>query len=238
MNRHELNSIVENYISDLQYALRESILKREIGLFPVDAVKAFFLLLPIVNEGIEDDKLKKITLSLGAIHAALDVHDRIESAQATSAEQQLTVLAGDHFSGIHYRILAEIGEFAFIRELSQTIAHINEQKTALHHERHKTGPILLERLKVIESGCIAAFYKSYGFESYLELAETVLTIGRLDKMGKSNEQQAFVIDGPIIQQASDLLLPKLQQELEQMDSLHPILRELIQELVNSMKSLS
>lgn len=238
MNKQEMNSIVENYINDLQYALRESILKREIGLFPVDSVKAFFLLLPIVNEEIKEDRLYKITLSLGAIHAALDVHDRIERTQATSAEQQLTVLAGDHFSGIHYRILAEIGEFAFIRELSKTIAHINEQKTALHNERNITGPVLLERLRVIESGCIAVFYKSYGFESYLELAETVLTLVRLDQMGNANEQQAFVIDGSIIQQASDLLLPKLQQELEQMDSLHPILRERIQELVNSMKSLS
>lgn len=233
MNTHELNSIVENYIKDLQYILRESILKREIGLFPVDTVKAFFLLLPLVNQGIQDEKLKKITLSLGAIQAALDVHDRIESSQATSAEQQMTVLAGDHFSGIHYRILAEIGEFGFIRELSQTIARINEQKTGLHHERQKTGPILLERLTVIESGCVAAFYKSYGFEAYLELAETVLTFVRLDQMAASIEhgQQAFVVDESIIQQAMALHMPKLKQELEKMESLHPLLQQVIQELV-------
>ncbi|WP_158541017.1 heptaprenyl diphosphate synthase component 1 [Sporosarcina sp. BI001-red] len=238
MNKNELNSIVENYINDLQCALREPILKRVIGHFPVDSIKAFFLLLPIVNEEIKEDKLRKITLSLGAIHAAFDVHDRIESAQATSAEQQLTVLAGDHFSGIHYRILAEIGEFAFIRELSQTIAHINEQKTSLHHERRITGPVLLERLRVIESGCIATFYKSYGFDSYLELMETVLTFVRLDRMATSAEQQAFRIDESIIQQAMDLLLPKLNQELEQISSLHPALQQVIQELVNPLTSLS
>ncbi|WP_039041780.1 heptaprenyl diphosphate synthase component 1 [Sporosarcina sp. ZBG7A] len=238
MNKHELNSIVEKYISDLQYALREPILKREIGHFPVDSIKAFFLLLPIVNEKIKDDKLRKITLSLGAIHAALDIHDRIESTHATSAEQQLTVLAGDHFSGIHYRILAEIGEFGFIRELSQTIAHINEQKTSLHHERRTTGPILLERLKVIESGCTATYYKSYGFESYLELSETVLTFVRLDRMANPTEQQAFAIDETIVQQAMDLLLPKLNLELEQMSSLHPVLQQVIHELVNPLKPLS
>lgn len=238
MNKHELNSIVENYINDLQYALRESILKREIGHFPVDSMKAFFLLLPIMNEKNEDDNLRKITLSIGAIHAALDVHDRIESAQETSAVQQMTVLAGDHFSGIHYRILAGIGEFAFIRELSQTIAHINEQKTSLHQESRPTGSILLERLKVIESGCIATFFNSYGFGDYLALTETVLTFVRLDRMSNSEEQQPFVFDKSIIQQAKELLLPKLNYELEQMSTLHPLLQQAIQELVNPMKSLS
>ncbi|WOV85421.1 heptaprenyl diphosphate synthase component 1 [Sporosarcina jeotgali] len=235
MNKHDLNSIVENYINDLQYVLRESILKREIGRFPVDSMKAFFLLLPIVNEKNEEDNLRKITLSIGAIHAALDVHDRIESAHATSAEQQLTVLAGDHFSGIHYRILAGIGEFAFIRELSQTIAHINEQKTALHQERRPTASVLLERLKVIESGCISTFYNAYGFGDYLALTETVLTFVKLNGMANSEEQQAFVIDKSIIQQAMDILLPTLNHELEQISSLHPVLQQVIQEIVTPMK---
>lgn len=235
MNKHDLNSIVENYINDLQYVLRESILKREIGHFPVDSMKAFFLLLPIVNGKNEEDNLRKITLSIGAIHAALDVHDRIESAQATSAEQQLTVLAGDHFSGIHYRILAGIGEFAFIRELSQTIAHINEQKTSLHQERRPTASVLLERLKVIESGCISTFYNAYGFGNYLALTETMLTFVKLHAMANSEEQQAFVIDKSIIQQAMDILLPTLNHELEQMSSLHPVLQQVIQEIVTPMK---
>lgn len=238
MNRHDLNSVIENYISDLQEALREPILKREIGNFPVDSMKTFFLLLPLVNEEVKNDKLRKITLSLGAIHAALDVHDRIESTQATSAVQQLTVLAGDHFSGVHYRILAEIGEFGFIRELSQTIARINEQKTALHHERRTTGFVLLERLPIIESGCISTFYTAYGFDVYRELAETVLTFIRLDKMSKTAGQQAFVLDKPVIKQAKDLLQPKLDRELEQMSYLHPFLQQIIQELMNPLKSLS
>ncbi|WP_432355114.1 heptaprenyl diphosphate synthase component 1 [Sporosarcina sp. A2] len=232
MNKHDLNSIVGNYINNLQDALRETTLKREIGSFPVDPLKAFFVLLPLVNEEKNDDKLKQIILSLGSIHAALDVHDRIQSDQATSAEQQLTVLAGDHFSGIHYKVLAEIGEFEFIRELSQTIAHINEQKTALHHESHTSSPLLIERLTVIETGCISVFYETYDFVRYRELVETVHTYIRLVDMAEKPEHQAFQLDDSTIKLAIDLLQPKLDRVLEHMDFLQPVLQQAIQELVN------
>ena len=238
MNRHDLNTIVKNYIHDLQVALHEPILKREIGDFPIDERKAFFVMLPLMNENVSVDKLRNIALSIGAIHAALDVHDRIHRVDATSAEQQLTVLAGDHFSGIHYQILAKNGEFAFIRTLSKTIAQINEQKTALQNEYRLTEVRLLERLTIVESACITSFYSVYGFNSYQGLMETILTYVNLKDMLQLGKQQALSLDEGVIKQALELIQPKLEQELEQISFLHPVLQQEIKAMITTSGSKS
>ena len=59
---------------------------------------------------------------------------RLMYLDATSKQQQLTVLSGDYFSGIHYRLLASMPEFGFIRSLSETIGQINEMKTIFHDQ--------------------------------------------------------------------------------------------------------
>ena len=59
--------------------------------------------------------LHTAAIAVGAVHAAFDAHDTIDVSDATSKQQQLTVLSGDHFSGIHYRLLASIPEFGFIQ---------------------------------------------------------------------------------------------------------------------------
>ena len=73
-------------------------------------------------------------IAVGAVHMAFEAHDSIDECDATSTEQQLTVLSGDYFSGIHYRLLARLPDFGFIRSLSGTIGQINEVKTNCHDQ--------------------------------------------------------------------------------------------------------
>ncbi|GKV67945.1 hypothetical protein NCCP2716_04430 [Sporosarcina sp. NCCP-2716] len=239
MNKQEVTAIIENYMKSLQEVLREPTLNREITDFPVDADKAFYLLLPLLNENREfSGRLRGVTLSIGAIQAALDIHDRIHRTEATSPVQQLTVLAGDHFSGIHYRILAETGEFALIRELSKTIAHINEQKTALQNDTRLTAERLVERMTVIETACISTFYSLYGFGSYRKLAEYALTYIRLNEMTDPAAVQAFDIDGAVLRQAIDLQREGLRQELQRADGLLEVLKETAAQRLGAFDSLS
>ena len=239
MNKQEVTDIIKKYLQALQHVLREPTLNREIPDFPVDADKAFYLLLPLLNEdGDFEGRFRGVTLAIGAIQSALDIHDRINRTEATSPVQQLTVLAGDHFSGIHYRILAETGEFALIRELSKTIAHINEQKTALQNDSRLTAELLVERMTVIETACISTFYKLYGFDSYRKLAEHALTYIRLQEMTAVGVTHAFDIDGTILRQAIDLLHAGLQQELNRMNGLQAVFTETAAERLNTFEAQS
>ena len=59
------------------------------------------------------DRMNTAAIAVGAVHAAFDAHDAIDVSDATSTQQQLTVLSGDYFSGIHYRLLASSARFWF-----------------------------------------------------------------------------------------------------------------------------
>ena len=123
-----------------------------------------------------NNRLNTAAIAVGAVHAAFDAHDSIDVSDATSKQQQLTVLSGDHFSGIHYRLLASIPEFGFIRSLSETIGQINEMKTTFHDQLPDGPEKLIETVRIIEAGCITDFLHTFGFSQYVPLASAALPL--------------------------------------------------------------
>ena len=115
-----------------------------------------------------DGFINAAAVAVGAVHIAFDAHDTIHHNDATSPLQQLTVLSGDYFSGIHYKILAALPDIYFIRALSTTIGQINELKTNFISE-HQRCKRTIETVESIEASCIANFLHSYGFSSISHL---------------------------------------------------------------------
>lgn len=164
---------VDNYIHHLRRAIYQPVVERDAGHASIDRRKASLLLLPLLNGEQWTDEMQTAALAIGAIHTAFDVHDQIDIVDASSKEQQLMVLAGDHFSGIHYKLLASIPNFHLIRSLSLAIGRVNECKTTLFQA---PPPTLEERLQLIaevESACIVKFFEAFGFSRYTHIVETV-----------------------------------------------------------------
>lgn len=97
------------------------------------------------------------------IQLALDTHDhvRINSFNENLKNQQLTVLAGDYYSGLYYKYLSEVDNILLIRELSKGVKEINENKIMVY-EQYQTNDIsdLINCFRVIEG---ALFEKLIGF---------------------------------------------------------------------------
>lgn len=216
MERQKINQYIENYISELKQSLYEPIVDRDVGRLPIDTAKAFFLLLPMLNGEIWTKRVNTAAVAVGAVHAAFDAHDAIDVSNATSKQQQLTVLAGDHFSGVHYRLLASIPEFGFIQSLSRTIGRINEVKTMLHRQLPDEPVQLVEAIRIIEAGCITDFLHTFGFSQYATLANVALPL-----LWMENEDVALASEAALqlhaelrnALQAADFLEPFLQQEI-------------------------
>lgn len=167
---------VDNYIENLQRAIYQPIVERDAGHAPIARQKAALLLLPLLNGEQWTDDMQKAALAVGAVHAAFDAHDQVDIADASSKKQQLIVLAGDHFSGIHYKLLASIPDFELIRSLSEAIARINEAKTILLQSPPQSIADRLELIGEVEGACIKEFFRAFGFSSYYEPIEPLLPL--------------------------------------------------------------
>lgn len=231
MERQKIKQYIENYICELEQSLYEPIVDRDVGQMPIDTAKAFFLLLPMLNGESWTERVNTAAIAVGAVHAAFDAHDAIDVSNATSKQQQLTVLSGDHFSGVHYRLLASIPELGFIQSLSQMIGRINEVKTTLHEQLPDEPIQLVEAIKIIETGCITDFLHTFGFSQYAAIANAVLPLLRLEN-GSVNADgwHDHLSDSVNVDRAITLLHNEIREVMLAADFLEPFLQQEIRRL--------
>lgn len=230
MDRQTISRYIQNYITEVERSIQEPVVNRELGKMPLDEAKAFFLLLPLLNDEEWNPEVNLSAVAVGAVHAAFAMHDRVDILDATSKEQQLMVLSGDHFSGIHYRLLSSLPDFKLIKSMSKMIGYINETKTNLLMEEPDENKTLIDSLISIESGCIVEFYKRYGFSRYSKITETALGLiwffkkltndSTIEHMWSGNR-----IDKTDIEEAISVLTLRLQKQLSEAGFLTPFLRQ-------------
>lgn len=231
MERENINYYMNNYIEELRLAVRQPVLERDVGDVDVDKAKVFFLLLPLLNGERWTDSTYAAAVAVGAVHIAFDAHDTIHHKDATSTLQQLTVLSGDYFSGIHYKILAALPDIDFIRTLSITIGQINELKTNFYKRSPRDVKELFETVESIEASCITDFLHTYGFSEYTPLASTALTLIALDSTMKqtTGREISDTLDWKLDQHDLDQVLSSLKSKLEKLidkaDFMTPLLQE-------------
>ena len=231
MERQIIQQHIENYRAEVERAIYEPIVQRDVGLVSVDATKAFFLLLPMLNGERWTEHVNTAAIAVGAVHAGFDAHDAIDLFDATSTQQQLTVLSGDHFSGIHYRLLASLPEFGFIRSLSQSIGRVNEMKTTVHKQLPGEQSKLIEAIHTIEVGCIENFLHTFGFSRYVQLAKSALPLLWLEAQSTGSKVSAYERE-----RAVTLLATQLQEAIDAAHFLHPILRQEIGKMTTPLLS--
>lgn len=140
------------------------------------------------------------------------------------------VLSGDHFSGIHYRLLASIPDFKLITSISEMIGHINETKADLLMEGASGTDALIDAMMSIESGCIVEFQRRNGFSRYSEISETALSLiwffrklmndPAIEQVWSGNRLKKAAIEDAI-----SVLTSRLQKQLSEAAFLTPFLKQ-------------
>src|SRR5690625_501349 len=117
---------------------------------PFIDIEKLTLLQYIYNQTeIEPCKQQRYIATTMFVQVALDTHERVAENDATI--QQLSVLAGDYYSGMYYFLLSEIEEIDIIKLLATSIKLINEYKMNLYYCDFHTKDELLFCLAEIES---------------------------------------------------------------------------------------
>ncbi|MGE7769923.1 heptaprenyl diphosphate synthase component 1 [Viridibacillus arvi] len=176
-------TIIDNKIQELQnnilMQLHHRTLLKYTGQPIVENETLFYLLLPFLNGEIWTNEQDEVSTTIAIIYTALHAHDQIDEVDATSKDQQLTVLAGDFYSGMYYQLLSKIPNIALIRSLSDGIIDISEKKTAIYEPISRPIAEWLHVLTVIESKSIEQFMKHYHLDQYIPLVQQGLLLNRL-----------------------------------------------------------
>lgn len=174
MNGQQIQSKIISMEIDVLKAVRQRTLDQLTEGPFVKEARLFFLLLPFFNGEQWSDKMETSARTVAIVYAALHAHDRVKEEMPISKEQQLTVLAGDFYSGIYYQLLAEGKNIEMVQKLATAIIQVSEKKASFHELALQQPEQVEETAIVIETALLNAFYKENGFGHYKQLMEQSL----------------------------------------------------------------
>jgi heptaprenyl diphosphate synthase len=117
------------------------------------------------------------------IQIALDTHEQISNKKIVGISQiksrQLTVLAGDYYSGLYYKLLADSEDIFMIKVLAEGIKEINEHKITLFQQEFSSVENLMSSIKIIESSLLAKVIDYFQANVWSEITANLLLFKRL-----------------------------------------------------------
>jgi heptaprenyl diphosphate synthase len=144
------------------------------------------ILISILNKiEMSNMKAQNYCLTTMLIQIALDTHENVPNETISDLEEesqknkQLTVLAGDYFSGLYYKLLAETDDIQMINVLSKGIKVVNEHKISVFQQEFDAIEKLMSSIKMIESSLIIKFIEYFKVDFWKEAVIHFLFIKRL-----------------------------------------------------------
>ncbi|MEW9500215.1 heptaprenyl diphosphate synthase component 1 [Jeotgalibacillus marinus] len=194
MKINDNNRWIEDTLQHIKDQIHHSYLHQSIGAPIIDEDRLSLLIFPFQINGSYTELDRSYVTSATLIQTALDTHELVSKEQKDLLRvRQLTVLAGDYYSGLYYRILAKIPDVALIRCIAHAIQEINEHKIELTLRSFSSKEDFIYSLMKIESAIITQLFKHQGFKQFITLAEDVLVLNRLVR-----EKECYLKNEPAI----------------------------------------
>jgi heptaprenyl diphosphate synthase len=144
------------------------------------------------------------------VQIALDTHDEVTNSRSPQREdelkkRQLTVLAGDLYSGLYYDYLAKRSDLVTIHLFAEAIKEINEHKIRLYQKDIGKIESLFHSVAVIESSLIYKMGEHVSLPAWSKFAYYFLLLKRI---GREKEQFAKHGTSVLFEQMANIVFPK------------------------------
>jgi heptaprenyl diphosphate synthase len=126
-------------------------------------------------------KVENYCLAAMLIQIALDTHEHINKLSKDGKMRQLTVLAGDYYSGLYYKILAESEDIVLIKAISAGVKEINEHKVVVYRQDSEDIEKLMASMKLIESSILMKISDHFNMDFWSDFLGNLLFFKRLLK---------------------------------------------------------
>lgn len=201
MESTELKFLIESKI-------RHSYVEKYINKPFIDQEKIFILHYFYQDLQMSATKKQQYITTIMLVQIALDTHELIPSKdtdEMTETEKQLSVLAGDYYSGLYYYLLSELEDIDMIQILATAIKRINEYKMKLYDENIQSIDELFTTIQQIESLLFTQVARFIRVEdTIISITKEWLMINRLYQEKENIQKQQFsYIDHFVQEQISD-----------------------------------
>jgi heptaprenyl diphosphate synthase len=207
---HDIKEIVSNLKGLVELKTKHSYLQKYMEAPSVDEDKILLLYSIYEDLLLPKEQSEHYILTTMLVQLALDTHESVPNRLTYSDEsmrsEQLSVLAGDYFSGLYYYLLAQSSDITFIRTLAEGIKEVNEAKIHLYQIDHTEISKLFSYLELVESAVFQKIVNSFQIKKWDELVPPFLLLKRL-----LNEREMYVRDG------SSIVFDSLKKALSQRD---------------------
>ncbi|WP_155590618.1 heptaprenyl diphosphate synthase component 1 [Lysinibacillus cavernae] len=200
MNATYIQNSIAQLKTEIFMDVRHRTLQKYTGVPVLDENQLFYLLIPFLNGEEWQQEQQEAAITVGIVYAALAAHDHIKEVDATSKEQQLTVLAGDFYSGRYYEILAMSGNVALIKSLSKGIVSRCEHQIKVYEDEQRSIEQWYASMRNIDAGLIAQFFGLYSFSEYIPLIEKSLLILRLEREWAAHQRGQMSLIGKALEE--------------------------------------
>ncbi len=177
---------VLHYEREIRNHIFDSFVWKHIDEPIIDKDKIAAILAILSCADVEEKQLSNYILSIMLMQIALDTHENVtnELNRDDSHElrkRQLTILAGDYYSGLYYHILAKTEDIRFIREFSQGIQVINEAKVDLYQNKEAAAESVFAHLRAIESALAERVSTYFSSSCDLSFYQDFLLLKRVNR---------------------------------------------------------
>ncbi|MFQ6340168.1 heptaprenyl diphosphate synthase component 1 [Bacillus sp. AF62] len=178
----------------------------------IDEEKIALLYGALKSANLHIEQIEHYVVTIMLVQIALDTHERV-SNKAGEEEiefhkcRQLTVLAGDYYSGLYYYLLSMNRDIVLIRALAEGIKEINEHKIMLYQKAHETTDDIMKSVVTIESALLQKTCDHFHLSHWKPFITYVLGGNRLQKEIQlyANKQHS-----PVFQAVQDALGDKAE----------------------------
>ncbi|EJR91331.1 MULTISPECIES: heptaprenyl diphosphate synthase component 1 [Bacillus] len=152
----------------------------------IDEEKIALLYGALKSANLHIEQIEHYVVTIMLVQIALDTHERV-SNKAGEEEiefhkcRQLTVLAGDYYSGLYYYLLSMNRDIVLIRALAEGIKEINEHKIMLYQKAHETTDDIMKSIVTIESALLQKTCDHFQLSHWKPFITYVLGGNRLQK---------------------------------------------------------
>ncbi|MFX3622822.1 MAG: heptaprenyl diphosphate synthase component 1 [Ectobacillus sp.] len=199
--------------------LRHPFLMRYIDTPFVDEEKLLVLYSILKGADLNREQIQHYALTIMLVQIALDTHEKVSNKEDIEEAQfhkrrQLTVLAGDYYSGLYYCLLAQNHDIALIRALAEGIKEINEQKVKLYQRQAVSVAEIINSVEIIESSLLQKACHYFCVHDWTPFVSVVTARRRIEheyEMHKENKA------APIFEALKQSLQKSAAAEEEQLD---------------------